>query len=66
MLLPPSRNSQLQDRPPKDKAESYREVGFHHAREVADMLEKSPRWSMEVCKQRESKILEWMLEEWAD
>ena len=66
MLLPPSRNSQLQDRPPKDKAESYREVGFHHTKEVADMLEKSPRWSMEVCREREQKILDWMLDEWAD
>jgi len=66
MLLPPGRNSQLGDRRPKDKAESYIETGFYHAREVAGMLEKSPRWSRQACKERESELLKWALDEWAD
>ena len=66
MLLPPGRNSQLGDRRPKDKAESYIETGFYHAREVAGMLEKSPSWSRQACKERESELLKWALDEWAD
>ena len=65
MLLPPGRNAQLGNRPPRDKAASYRETGFYHAGEVADMLDDSS-WTKKACEQREHKILDWVREEWAD
>ena len=65
MLLPPGRNSQLGDQSPADKATSYRETGFYHAAEVADML-GGASWSKRACEKRERKILEWVSQEWAD
>lgn len=65
MLLPPGRNSQLGKKAPRDKAADYRETGFYHANEVADTLERSS-WTKRACEQRESKILNWVREEWAD
>lgn len=65
MLLPPGRNSQLGKKSPHDKVASYRETGFYHAGEVADMLEKS-NWTKNACEERERKILDWAREEWAD
>ena len=64
MLLPPNLNSGLSDKPPREKLDSYRRTGFHHANEVAEMLEQSPRWSRKTCKQREKKLLRWAADEW--
>ena len=65
MLLPPRRNSQLSDKPAREKAASYRETGFYHASEVADMLDAGP-WNKAAIDRRERKILEWVRKEWAD
>ena len=65
MLLPPGRNSQLGDQAPSDKASSYRETGFYHAAEVADMLDGAS-WGKRACGKRERQILEWVKQEWAD
>lgn len=65
MLLPPGRNSQLGDQSPSDKASSYRETGFYHAAEVADMLDGAS-WGKRACEKRELQILEWVKQEWAD
>ena len=64
MLLPPNINSKLQNKPPQQKADEYLKTGFYHAREVAEMLENSPRWSKRACKQREEKLLSWAAVEW--
>lgn len=66
MLLPPQRNSSLGDRSPGDKANSYLQTGFLHAKEVADTLQRSPSWSKRTCKDRERRLLNWALDEWAD
>ncbi len=66
MLLPPGMNSRLSNKPPREKAATYRKTGFHHASEVADMLEASPGWSKGTCKRREKKILDWVRKEWGD
>ena len=66
MLLPPKLNSQLSDRSPNQKADSYRQTGFLHAGEVADRLGRSPGWSKKVCKERERALLDWAATEWAD
>lgn len=65
MLLPPRRNSQLSDKPAREKGASYRETGFYHASEVADMLDAGP-WNKAAIDRRERKILEWVRKEWAD
>ena len=66
MLLPPKLNSKLRDRSPREKLDSYRGTGFHHAGEVAEMLEQSPKskWSKKACRQREEKLLRWAADEW--
>ncbi len=66
MLLPSRLNSKLKDRSPKRKAQDYRRTGFHHAVEVADMLDASPKWSRKTCARRQRKILDWAREEWGD
>lgn len=66
MLLPPRRNAKLGDKSPSKKAESYVATGFLHAKEVADMLKDSPGWSKKACLERESKLLDWARNEWAD
>ena len=65
MLLPPKLNSQLSNRSPREKAAAYRETGFYHAAEVADMLKGAP-WNKTACRRRGRKILEWVKQEWAD
>ena len=64
MLLPPSTNSRLRDKPPQQKIEEYRKTGFYHSDEVVEMLEKSPKWSKKTCKEREEKMLRWAESEW--
>ena len=66
MLLPPGLNSQLRDRPPRQKADAYRKTGFYHAGEVADMLANARGWGKKKCELRQKKILEWARVEWGD
>lgn len=65
MLLPPGLNSELGNRSPREKAAAYRETGFYHAADVADMLDGAP-WNKAACRRRGKKILEWVSQEWAD
>ena len=62
MLLPPSANSTLRDKPPKDKLETYRATGLLLAVEVAS----TSRWSKASVKKRERALLKWAAREWAD
>ena len=64
MLLPPNTNSRLQDKPPQQKSDDYLKTGFYHAREVVEMLRRSPRWSKRMCKKREERMLRWAESEW--
>ena len=66
MLLPLNLNSKLRDKPPREKAESYRRTGFYHVDEVVTMLETSPSWSKKTCKRRERRLLEWAAREWGE
>lgn len=65
VLLPPKLNSQLQDRPAKDKADAYRKTGLLIAGEVADMIDKCG-WDHKTIDAREEAILAWAKKEWAD
>ena len=65
MLLPPKRNTKLGDKLPHEKVASYRETGFYHAGEVADMLVDSS-WTKVAMRNRQEKILDWVSHEWAE
>ena len=62
MLLPPSANSGLRDKLPREKLETYRATGLLLAVEVAS----TKRWSEASVKRREKTLLEWATREWAD
>jgi hypothetical protein len=65
VVLPPKLNSSLQDKDPKDKAETYRKTGLLIAGEVADAI-GSGTWNGKAIDKREEALLEWAAEEWAD
>ena len=63
LILPPRLNSKLGAKAPHDKADDYRNTGLLVAQQVAERLND---WSFEVTKERETILLEWALQEWAD
>ena len=65
ILLPPGLNSKLQDKSPRKKADSYNKTGLLIARDVADSVVKSG-WTLKKIRERESQLIEWALQEWAD
>ena len=65
VLLPPKLNSQLQDRPPEEKVESYRKTGLFIAGEVADLIDRQG-WNEKAIIKREQTILDWARIEWDD
>ena len=62
MLLPPSANSGLRDKPPREKLETYRATGLLLAVEVAS----TNRWTKAAVRNREKTLLDWAVREWAD
>ena len=66
MLLPPRLNSRLNNRPPKEKVDAYRNsAGLFLATEVAAIIEEKG-WSKKVRRAREETLLEWARDEWVD
>lgn len=65
VLLPPGLNSQLSDRDPKEKAESYRNTGLLCAAEVATTIDQNNGWVERQIEERENKLLEWIKQTWA-
>ena len=66
LLLPPILNSQLRDKNPSEKAGGYTKTGLLIAQEVADYISKHGGWSEDAIKKRETHLLEWATQEWAD
>ena len=66
MMLPPRLNSELQDKPPSQKAKAYTKTGLLTAQKVADAISDSGKWTFAGMKERENRILEWARQEWAD
>lgn len=60
ILLPPSTNSSLSNRPPNQKFDTYRNTGLRMAIEVADY----GRWNKGTIRIRERELLNWAREEW--
>ena len=65
LLLPPRLNSKLQDKRARKKIGAYTNTGLLIAQEVADMV-STHGWTLETMKERETDLLEWAKEEWAD
>ena len=65
LLLPPSLNSKLQDKPARKKVDDYTKTGLLIAQEVADIVSTSG-WTLKTLKEREAHLLEWAMQEWAD
>ncbi len=64
MILPPGLNSRLGKKPPKDKANEYTKTGLLIAQDVAK--QSSVKWDKREVTEREEKLLEWAVQEWAD
>ena len=62
MILPPNLNAKLQDKPPREKLEAYRQTGLVSAIEVAS----KSRWTKRTVREREEDLLRWATDEWAD
>ena len=63
LILPPRLNSKLGAKAPKEKAHEYRNTGLLLAQQVADCLHS---WSFKATEERETALLEWARQEWAD
>lgn len=65
-MLPPNVNSSLQDRPPADKAGTYRSCGLMATREVGEALEGGQSWDRAAVAERTARIEAFVRAEWAD
>lgn len=65
VLLPPNLNSKLQNDSPTQKVAAYRKTGLLIAGEVVDMIEAGG-WKAKSIEDRETALLEWAANEWAD
>ena len=64
LLLPPNLNSQLSDKDPKEKADSYINTGLFIAKEVGLTIQQSG-WGAEQIEEREQQLIEWIQCEWS-
>ncbi len=65
LMLPPGLNSKLQDKAESKKADDYTKPGLLIALEVAEIVSTSG-WTLKTMKDRETHLLEWAKQEWAD
>ncbi len=65
LLLPPGLNSKLQDKHTRKKVDAYTKTGLLIAQEVAGIVSTSG-WTLKTMKDRETHLLEWAKQEWAD
>ena len=63
MLLPPNENSQLGDKNPKDKADTYRGTGLLSAIEVAQTIQQNG-WGVDQVEEREERLIKWIKKTW--
>ena len=63
LLLPPNENSQLGDKNPKDKADTYRGTGLLSAIEVAQTIQQNG-WGVDQVEEREERLIKWIKKTW--
>jgi hypothetical protein len=64
-MLPPKVNSSLQDKTPKEKAETYANCGLLITNDVSKFLKKV-KWDRSAVEKRERRMLKWASTEWQD
>ena len=64
LLLPPNLNSQLGDKTPEEKADSYINTGLLIAKEVGLTIKQSG-WGADEVQDREQQLLSWIQREWS-
>ena len=64
LLLPPNVNSQLSDKTPEEKADSYINTGLLIAKEVGQTIKQSG-WGADEVQEREQRLLEWIRWRWS-
>ena len=65
VLLPPGLNSKLRDKSAHEKADDYVRTGLLIAQEIAKTVRESD-WNFTNMKERETRLLEWAKQEWAN
>jgi hypothetical protein len=65
-MLPPNVNSSLKDRPPKSKAETYKQCGLKATIAVGNAIESGTVWNEKAVQARTDEIADFVRKEWAD
>jgi Protein of unknown function DUF262/Protein of unknown function (DUF1524) len=65
-LLLPNVNSSLRDKPPKDKAETYKQSGLKATFAVGNAIASGLVWNGKAVRARTDEIAAFVREEWAD
>lgn len=65
-MLPPSVNSSLKDKKPKDKAERYLSCGLKETKNVGDTIIDTGKWNRKLVIERAKKIEAFVRSEWSD
>jgi hypothetical protein len=65
-MLPPSVNSSLQDKPPKSKAETYKDCGLKATIAVGNTIERGTIWNEKAVMARAEEIIKFVREEWGE
>ena len=63
-MLPPGVNSSLKDKPPKQKAEKYKNVGLRATADVGNIIEAGTGWDKKAIFARAKIIESFALSEW--
>lgn len=63
MMLPPGVNSGLQDKIPKDKAQTYTKQGLLQAIEVSKLI-ATRKWNREAIQKRGKRFIRWATAQW--
>ena len=66
VLLTPNLNSKLNDKPAKDKADTYAKTGVLVAARVAEMIKDRGSWSKNEIDAWEDELVAWATTEWAN
>ena len=65
-MLPPNVNSSLKDKPPKDKAATYKACELKATIAVGTLIESGTAWNEKAVKARADGIIAFVKQEWCD
>lgn len=65
-MLPPNVNSSLKDKPPQEKAPTYKSCGLKATAAVGELIESGTKWNRQAVLDRAADIEAFVLKEWAN